>query len=207
MRGEKQGNRKNGILTSQSLEICNRRRCFSMLFFGKSRARGLEAFMACGIWRSGCPMADAQKGRHTRGEAYSGWDRGVKKPHPKMSRVFLQQTGWLGSLYAAGGLGQASHFTGSFAGPGGKQFIDVLQLEAGYLGKNAHHGSDAVLLVVILKEVDDFLVFFSDVLDAFLVFHVVHPCRVPIVKALQETVFVNFEGFALKFNCSHELPP
>lgn len=54
------------------------------------------------------------------------------------------------ALDATCGFGQASHFTGSFARSRGKKFVDIFQLEAGDLGKDSHHGGDAVLFEVIL---------------------------------------------------------
>src|SRR5690606_23764464 len=69
-------------------------------------------------------------------------------------------------LHAAGGLGQASHLTCSLAGAGGEQFVYLLQLEAGVLGKDTHHGCDAVLLVVVLQEVENLLMVFGDFCDA-----------------------------------------
>jgi tetratricopeptide (TPR) repeat protein len=106
-------------------------------------------------------------------------------------------------LDAAGGLGQTGHFAGAFAGSGREQLIDVLEFVTGNLGQNADHGSDTVFLVVILQEIDDFLVLIGQFLDTFALFDVIHPLGTPVLKALQESVFINVEGFSLKFNCGH----
>ena len=110
-------------------------------------------------------------------------------------------------LHAAGGLGETSHLAGALAGAGGEQFVDFLQLEAGVLGHDAHHGGDAVLLVVILQEVNDLHVVIGEGGDTFGFLHEFEPFGAPVFKAEQEAVFVDFESLTLERNFSHGSPP
>src|SRR4030042_1455481 len=106
-------------------------------------------------------------------------------------------------LDATGGFGQPRHLTSAFARPGGKQLIDVLQLEAGHLGENSHHGGDAVLLVIILEHVDDLPMLVGEITDALGILYIIHPFLAPLIQVLQEAVFVYCKGFALEFDVGH----
>ena len=99
--------------------------------------------------------------------------------------------------HAAGGLGQTSHLAGPLAGAGGEEFVHFFQLVAGVLGQDAHHRSDPVLAVVVLKEVKNLLMVFVQFGNPFGFLHVFQPFRAPLIELEQEAVFINFEGFTL----------
>ena len=81
-----------------------------------------------------------------------------------------------------------------------EEFVHFFQLVAGVLGQDAHHRSDPVLAVVVLKEVENLLMVFVQIGNPFGFLHVLQPFRAPLIELEQEAVFINFEGFALKAN-------
>ena len=106
-------------------------------------------------------------------------------------------------LYAAGRLGKASHLTGSFTRTRREKLVDVFQLEAGNFGENTNHRSDTVLLVVVLKKVDNFLMFVRDVGDTFTFLDEINPLRGPLFEIQQKTIFINIKLLALIFDHCH----
>ena len=104
---------------------------------------------------------------------------------------------------APGRLGKTGPFAGPLARPGGEQLVNVLQFETRDLGKNAHHRGDAVFLIVIPQDRNEFLVFLVQLLDAFLVLHPLDPLRAPVGIRIDEAVFIHREGFPHPFDCRH----
>ena len=147
----------------------------------------------------------------TRKSHQSGKSFGKQERRKQNSRLFgISANGWPYAedfLHAAGGLGQACHFAGSLAGAGGEEFVHFLQFVTGVLGQDTHHGGDAVLLVVILQEVQNLLMVRSDFRDTFGLFYVFEPFGAPVVETKQETVFVDFKGFPFVRDFSHARPP
>ena len=116
---------------------------------------------------------------------------------PCRSRVFSRRSG-KNELHTTSGLGQASHFASAFAGAGRKQLVDLFQFVAGGFGENAHHGGDTILFVVILQEIQNFLVGRGDFGDTFTVLDIINPLGSPIFKLQQEALTfhtgLNFSG-------------
>ena len=83
--------------------------------------------------------------------------------------------------HAAGGLGQTSHLA-ALTGAGGEEFVHFFQLVAGVLGQDAHHRSDPVLAVVVLKEVENLLMVFVQIGNPFGFLHVLQPFRAPLMN-------------------------
>jgi hypothetical protein len=125
---------------------------------------------------------------------------GIAKIPPKYSESCLE-------LNAASRLRKTSHLTCSFTGTGGEQFVDVFQFETSNFREDTHHRSDTVLFVVVLQEVDNFLVFFVEFFDTFAFFAVVNPLRAPVFKFQEETIFINVKAFAFEFYDSHNNTP
>jgi hypothetical protein len=117
--------------------------------------------------------------------------------------IFKTRSDFRQGLNATGGLGKASHFAGSFAGSGGEKLIDVLEFEPGKFGKNAYHGSNTVLLVVILKDIDHTPMFIGEGFNAFFLHAVLNPFFGIGVEVFQKSVFVDYKLFAFEFNFSH----
>jgi hypothetical protein len=107
------------------------------------------------------------------------------------------------ALNATGGLRQPCHLAGSFARSGGEKFINVFQFEAGYLGEDPDHGSNAVLLVVVLEHVDDFPMLVVEFSDALGVLDVLHPLLIPLIQIFQKSVFIYRKGFTFEFHGCH----
>jgi hypothetical protein len=108
-----------------------------------------------------------------------------------------------GALDATGGLRQPCHLAGSFARSGGEKFINVFQFEAGYLGEDPDHGSNAVLLVVVLEHVDDFPMLVIELRDALGVLDVLYPFLIPLIQIFQKTIFIYRKGFTFEFHGCH----
>jgi hypothetical protein len=141
-------------------------------------------------------------------ESAGAWGEGIE--HEKYIKRRLQgvmkacvgafETVWLD---ATSGLGEPGHLTGALPGSRGEQFVDVLELVTGHLGQDADHGSDSMLSVVVLENMDDLPVFLGQFLDAFGAFNIINPLGAPGVKAADETVLIDVESLALKFDACH----
>jgi hypothetical protein len=108
-----------------------------------------------------------------------------------------------GALDATGGLRQPCHLAGAFARSGGEEFINMFQFKAGYLREDPDHGSNAVLLVVILEHVDDFPMLIVELRDALGVLNILHPLLIPLIQIFQKTVFIYRKGFTFEFHGCH----
>jgi hypothetical protein len=107
------------------------------------------------------------------------------------------------ALDATGGLRQPCHLTGAFARSGGEELINMFQFEAGYLGKDPDHGSNAIFLVVILEHVDDFPMLVVELRDALGVLDILHPFLIPLIQIFQKSVFIYRKGFSFEFHGGH----
>jgi len=106
-----------------------------------------------------------------------------KRAHEEETRVPFRFRIRTDRLNATGRLRQTSHLAGSFAGSRWKQLIDVFQLVTCDLGQNSHHGSNAVLLIVVLQDTDHFPVLVGQLLYSFSVFDVFDPRFTPVVES------------------------
>jgi hypothetical protein len=138
---------------------------------------------------------------------WAAWGKHEEADSPGMresaSPVVLTFETGEGALDATGGLRQSCHLTGAFARSGGEEFINVFQFETSYLREDPDHGSNAVLLVVILEHVDDFPMLVVELRDALGVLDVLHPLLIPLIQIFQKTVFIYRKGFTFEFHGCH----
>ncbi|OEU47322.1 MAG: hypothetical protein BA861_01960 [Desulfobacterales bacterium S3730MH5] len=106
-------------------------------------------------------------------------------------------------LDASRWFGKTGHLAGAFTRTGWKQLIDVLQFVTRDLGEDPYHWRDPVLLVILLQEVDTLMVFVIQLFYSLYCLYISDPLRRPVLKVVNETIFVHSKGFTFILDSWH----